>query len=527
MLPGQHRTGSVGQALNGGEVKIDEPDEEGVGEILLRGPNVTAAYLNNENAHRTTFDAGGWFRTGDLGRLDEAGFLYIAGRRKEIITLGGGKKVNPGDLEKAYLACGVIEDIAILEKDGSLVALVRPNSEALRTIGVVNPIHAIDIGLTEIMQQRASHERLTGFEIARAPLPRTRLGKLRRFMLPELYEEASTDKSSTAQEDLENGPVATAEDAIGQAVIDHLKRRFPDKMVRSDSNPSLDLGLDSLGWMGLALELEERLGHSLVDAELSEATNVTDLIERERCAEATGQPLGRRLDLGDPKDWLRPRGPGLRIAAVILWFLNRLVMRVFFRLKVEGGEHLPARGPFIVAPNHVSDLDPLVIAAALPYAIARQLFWAGDKNRLFYNRAARLFCRIVHLFPVDEFKPDEAIDTAATVLSRGGIQVWFPEGWRSPDGAVLEFRPGIGILLQRTGTNVVPAYIDGAFEALPRNRKFPRRADICVSFGVPVSAETLKAQGEGTESDERIASALRIAVVDLTPNRGAGPAAVE
>jgi long-chain acyl-CoA synthetase len=167
------------------------------------------------------------------------------------------------------------------------------------------------------------------------------------------------------------------------------------------------------------------------------------------------------------------------------------------------------QGSCVLAPNHVSDLDPLVIAAALPPARLRRLYWAGDIVRLFYSGASRLFCRVVHLFPVDEKHPSSAVDAAQRVLAAGNAQVWFPEGWRSPDGKLQRFLPGIGQLLLRSNAVVVPVYIGGAFEALPRGRRIPRLHPITVVFGAPTRAASLLAEWSDGSEEERIAAALR------------------
>ena len=128
----------------------------------------------------------------------------------------------------------------------------------------------------------------------------------------------------------------------------------------------------------------------------------------------------------------------------------------------------------MITPNHVSDLDGLAIAAALPWSQFRRLYWAGDVVRMFSNPLNRLFCRAMHVFPVDAKYPGAALESARRVLKAGDVQVWFPEAWRSPDGRLQRFLPGIGQLLLRSGAPAVPAYIGGAFEALPRGRRIPK-----------------------------------------------------
>jgi long-chain acyl-CoA synthetase len=202
----------------------------------------------------------------------------------------------------------------------------------------------------------------------------------------------------------------------------------------------------------------------------------------------------------------------------LLFAFNRLVLSAYFGLRAEGLEHVPSHGPFVITPNHVSYLDPLTVAAALPYRLLRRVYWAGDLVRLFSNPLSRFFCRIVHVFPVDKYSPRSAIDSAARVLERGDVQVWFPEGWRSPDGATQEFMPGIGVLLSESGAPAVPAFIAGTFEALPRGRRWPRRRRITILFGPPVTADGLAG---GAEAEvRRVADALRDRVARLAPERG-------
>jgi long-chain-fatty-acid--CoA ligase ACSBG len=96
---GEHRTGSTGKAMGGVELKIDNPDEEGNGEICMRGRHVMMGYLFNEEKTKETIDSDGWLHTGDIGKLDDDGFLYITGRIKELIITAGGENVAPVPIE--------------------------------------------------------------------------------------------------------------------------------------------------------------------------------------------------------------------------------------------------------------------------------------------------------------------------------------------------------------------------------------------------------------------------------------------
>ena len=91
--------------------------------------------------------------------------------------------------------------------------------------------------------------------------------------------------------------------------------------------------------------------------------------------------------------------------------LNRVVIRRLFGIHVAGLERLPATGPFVIAPNHVSYLDSLVVAAGLNRPRLQRVYWAGDAQRLFPHRLMRIFCWAVHLFPVDAMHPSAALES--------------------------------------------------------------------------------------------------------------------
>jgi long-chain acyl-CoA synthetase len=145
----------------------------------------------------------------------------------------------------------------------------------------------------------------------------------------------------------------------------------------------------------------------------------------------------------------------------------------------------------------------------LRWSRLRRVYWAADALRLFPNPLTRVFCRAAHLFPIDATHPSAALETASRVLLSGNVVVWFPEGWRSPDGRLQHFLPGIGQLLLRSGTPAVPALISGTFEALPRSRRFPRLRRLMITFGDPVAVDALRAAGNGSNDEERVADALR------------------
>src|SRR5436190_1740216 len=118
--PGQARIGSVGRPIEGVEVRIQK------GEVVARGPSVFAGYHNLPDKTKEAFTDDGWFRTGDLGRIDNDGYLYITGRVKTLIVLEGGEKIQPDDLEHSLQQASGIREVGVLMRDRKLVAVIRP-----------------------------------------------------------------------------------------------------------------------------------------------------------------------------------------------------------------------------------------------------------------------------------------------------------------------------------------------------------------------------------------------------------------
>lgn len=115
------RFGSAGKALDCNEIKINDPDEDGVGEVYVRGTNVMKGYYNDPEATAEAFD-GEWFKTGDYGYLDKDGFLYFRGRKKNLIVLSNGKNVSPEELEDKLSGIEYVKEVVVYEENGAITA---------------------------------------------------------------------------------------------------------------------------------------------------------------------------------------------------------------------------------------------------------------------------------------------------------------------------------------------------------------------------------------------------------------------
>lgn len=513
--PGESGIGTAGRPLAGVELRIATPAGEPWGEIQARGPNIFAGYRNRPEETRDAFTDDGWLRTGDLGFLDADGRLSVVGRTKELIVLAGGENILPEEPEKAYAASPLIREIAVLEIDGGLVALVVPDMDAIRERGAERLPTLIHDELITRARGLPSYQRLSGHVILRGTLPRTALGKLRRHLLPDLYRHARTGGPQTPPAQTSEADIPLIESPLGRRVWRWLRDRFPGVELNLETSPQLDLGIDSLAWVGLGIEMEERFGIRMTEDRIARIVTVRDLL-REAVAAAGESPSDRPA----AKEELPRRGMAVFLLAILACLFNRAIMHLLFQVRIDGVERLPRTGPLVIAPNHTSYLDPLAVAAALPLALLPNTYYAGWTGMMFKGPVGRLFSRIANVIPVD---PDRtamhSIALAQEVLSRGGILVWFPEGIRSLSGTLQPLMPGVGALLEMTGARVVPVHIGGSFEAAPAGRVIPRLRPISIRFGKPWSPSDLAARGLGETARSRIVDGLQQTMADLAEGR--------
>jgi long-chain acyl-CoA synthetase len=487
--------GSIGKVLPGREVKLAAD-----GEILVRGAGVAAGYWDTNGEHRVS-DREGWYRTGDVGALDEAGNLYFKGRKKEVIVTPGGTNVYPGDLEAALRKQPEVKDCVVIgvERGGNAEPCAVVILQAVADLAAV--VRRANESLAEYQRMRM------WFEWPQQDFPRTNTQKPKRNVIAEaVFARMQHPESRTSSG---RGPL--------NDLISKVARRSVPTLSDSASLDS-DLGLSSLDRVELMSALEDRYQIDLSETRFNSIRTVGDL-ERMLRGEAAPTPAYHypRWALHWPVTWLR---------MLAHYLLMRPAIMLLGWPRIIGRENLSGiKGPLLVISNHLGDVDPGFILTALPARFRNRLAVATGGEALEVLRTPppdrawlmKIYDRVrwasgvslLNLFPLPReagFRRSfayagEAVDLGYSILV-------FPEGRHTTDGNLCAFRSGIGLLAQNLAVPVLPMRIDGLFEVKRSGRKFTRPWKISVRIGEPITFAS-------DTSAEEIANQLRSAVEAL------------
>ena len=506
--------GSIGTVLPGREIKLAED-----GEILVRGSGVASGYWNGHELQPVATEEG-WYRTGDLGALDEQGNLFFKGRKKEVIVTPAGMNIYPEDLEAALRTQKEVRDCVVvgLERGGNAepcaVLILRERDADASSVA------AQDIAVQDIVaranQTLAEYQRMrTWFVWPEEDFPRSSTQKPRRNAIRDAVE------ASLRGQAVVNGASPLAE------LLTRITGRAAQNLT-PDANLESGLGLSSLERVELLSALEDRYQVDLSETKFANAATVGDLeklLQGERGARSQPNDSEFHSPFHYPRWTLRWPTTWLRLASHYL--LARPAVILLGWPRVTGRENLHGiRGPLLVISNHIADVDVGFIQFALPARIRHKLATAtrgealevlcspGSDRRWFlriYNRLQwTLAVALLNLFPLPRqsgFRKSFAY--AGEAVDRGYSVLVFPEGKHTEDGKLCQFRTGIGLLANNLRIPILPMRLDGLFAIKQAGKKFAAPGKILVRIGKPVQF--------APETDpEEIARALQKAVENLT-----------
>ena len=512
--------GTVGKSLPGVEIRIAEPDTSGVGEVIARGPNVMLGYYGNEEATKQTL-IDRWLYTGDLGRLDDDGNLYLVGRSKEIIVDTNGKNVYPDEVEEAYQDSPYIKELSVVGlPDGigeKVACMVVPDLEYDIALSRSEVRQKIEEHFREVSTRLPYYKRVKLLHFTDEELPRTATKKVKRREVLKMMQ-AIEERTRTSTE---NPP---ADELTGDAawlveIVASVSNRALDEV--SVNTRLGDLGFDSLMFVELAQAIENGGGTLTAPERLNEVQDVRELLTVvDRQAAHGAKREGSRLRLEPEKDD-EIHVPELlkTVGNKTVELAQRALYERLLRTKYEGRSNIPYHTNFIVAANHSSHLDMGLVKMALDDA-GEDLVALAAADYFFDTKYKRAYMEnFTNLVPMERTGSlRQSLRHARSFLDRGYNALIFPEGTRSTSGQMADFKPVIGYLALASRVGILPVYLHGAYEAFPKGAKLLKSRDVSARIGRFIEIDELEALTHGlsrAEAYRLIAARVRHEVVNL------------
>ena len=180
--PKYFKARSGGAPVMNMEVKIDEPNQAGIGEILVKGENVMLGYYKNPDATNAAFTPDGWLRTGDLGRLDRKQNIYIKGRNKTMFLGASGQNIYPEEIEDKLKNQEAVGESLIVEREGKLIALVFPDETLTKRMTKDEILHIMRANLEKLNHLIPSYSKVADIEVQDKPFEKTPKRSIKRFL---------------------------------------------------------------------------------------------------------------------------------------------------------------------------------------------------------------------------------------------------------------------------------------------------------------------------------------------------------
>ncbi|HLL53253.1 MAG TPA: AMP-binding protein [Myxococcaceae bacterium] len=512
--------GTVGKPLPGIELRIDNPDADGIGEVLAKGPNVMAGYFGDREATDAVLEKG-WLRTGDLGRIDEEGQLFLVGRAKDVIIDANGKNVYPDELEELYATHPHIKELSIVglpEENGvgeKVACLCVPDYKD-------RPREEVRRELEEHFRQKSVempfYRRVKVLRLWDGELTRTSTRKVKRKQVVE--ELKRLERVANSGEKLRQAATTSTTGGISDwlypLIADVLGKPASD--IRPDAKLSGDLGFDSLLLTELSVALEQAGVPLPAVNDLTQIQTVDDLRKliaqsgRRVTVETKAKEAAKDAEEKEKDTEIPVPNLVANLGRQLLTFGQKVLYGGVFDVKVSGKNFIPQNRNFLVIANHASHLDAGLVKVVLgeqgdrlTALAARDYFFDTPLKRAYFEN-------FTNLIPMDRHGSlRESLRLAGQALEQGFNLLIFPEGTRSTSGELLEFKPTLGYLAMTYNVDVLPMYLEGTYDVLPKGSVFPKGKELKVRIGPALMLEDMKKRTAGMARSESYRHVTRLA----------------
>jgi long-chain acyl-CoA synthetase len=454
--PGHYIPGSGGQALPSTKIKTID------GELVVSGRNIMKGYFNRPKDTNEVLK-NGWLHTGDLGHVDENGFVFVTGRKKDIIVLSTGKNVNPVLIEEKLLSSSsYIKEVGLFMQNDIIQALIVPDLLKMKNDKIEDIDHYFRLQvISRINDTLSPYKRILKYYLTSEELPRTRLGKIQRFKLAEIASKLSTSKKPEVEEP------TYKEYLIIKKYLEH----ETGIIVGPKDNFELDIAMDSLTRVMFIVYIENTFGINIPEEEFQNYKTVEQLTEYIRGTKShTKHEIVNWTSI--LKEKVQLRLPKSDASVNFYNKVSKTFLNIYFRLRSKGIANIPD-GPCIIAPNHQSFFDGFFVASFLRKPVLKNTFvYAKEKH--WRKRWMKRFAHRNHIIIMDINKDlKESLQKLAALLKKGKKVIIFPEGTRSKDGSLGSFKKAFAILSQELNIPVIPVAINGSHRAISSSLRFP------------------------------------------------------
>ena len=477
----ERKIGTIGKKLYNVDVKIENE------ELWVKGPIVMKGYYNKPEKTAEVMTEDGWFKTGDLAKIDEEGYITIIGRRNSMIVLSNGKNIDPETLENRLIAKSdkLIKEAGIFNHQNKLAAIIIPDLLECRKRNINNVKTYIKNIVEDYNLSAHNYEKVLDYKVFEEELPKTRVGKLRRFMLPNLYEQNVVKKAKVAEPDNE----------VYKILKEYVKKAKGIE-PQPEENLELEIGMDSLDIVEFFAYIENNFGLQLDEEKFAEMPNLKLLSEyiNEKAVKIENNEINWKQIIEEAKPIKDDKNRW--ITKFLKVFLD-VIIKIYFRIQRNGREKLDPK-PKIYVSNHQSFIDPLILGSLLPKSILyNTIFLAIDWY--FKKFPLKLLVSNGNVILIDINKNiRKSVEEIVGYLKSGKNVLIFPEGARTKDGKVAEFKKVFAIISKELGIDVQCLGIKGGFEAYSRYMKFPKPKKIKVAV-----LDIIKPEGSYEEIAEK------------------------